>query len=194
LRLFVALELPLAIRTALRELGGRLRPLAGQSKWTQGDSGHLTLKFIGEVEASKLDAIKAALALIRRPERVRVCFRGLGFFANRHRLVLFANVVESPALAGITAEMERALEPLGIPAETREYRPHVTLARIEQRNGLQELMAETRKLKASEFGSAEYREFDLMESELRPEGALHTCLERFAFAPAATAMTPERTP
>ena len=196
MRLFVALEIPAAVGTALRELGARLRPLANRCKWTQGDSGHLTLKFIGEVDAGKLGEIKAALAQIRRTERIEVAFRGLGFFTNRHRVVLFANVEESAALAGIAAEMERALEPLGIPRETREYRPHVTLARIEHGKGhsLQELMREAGKLKAMEFGRAEYGEFDLMESTLRPEGALHTRLERFTFAPAPAGAAQGRRP
>jgi 2'-5' RNA ligase len=192
MRLFVAHELPSTVRVALGEVSARLRPRAGRGvRWTDPAGIHLTLKFIGEVEAASVEAIRAALAGIRAENSVAVAFRGLGWFPNaRHPRVLWAGVEAGNGLAELAAEIERVLEPLGIARESRKFEPHLTLARIKSEEGLDELRREAERLGAPEFGHATYSEFDLMESRLRPQGAVYTRVERFPFTtpvPAARA-------
>ena len=187
IRLFVALELPSAVRAALRALASRLRPAAGGGvRWTDPDGIHLTLKFIGEIETARLDAVRAALAGVHAAQPVEVLFRGVGWFPNaRHPRVFWAGVEEDArrgALAALAAEVERALEPAGIAPESREFRPHLTLGRIKPEAHVEGLRREAERLGTPEFGRADYAEFDLMQSTLRPQGALYTRLERFAFA------------
>jgi len=183
-RLFVALELPPAVRAALGEVSARLRPRAGRGvRWTDPAGIHLTLKFIGEIEAAAVQAIRRALAGIRADNSVEVAFRGLGWFPNaRHPRVLWVGVEARSGLGELAAEIERVLEPLGIARETRKFQPHLTLARIISEEGLGELRQEAERLGAPEFGRAAYSEFDLMESRLRPQGAVYTRVERFPFA------------
>jgi RNA 2',3'-cyclic 3'-phosphodiesterase len=186
MRLFVALEIPATVRDEFARLSARLAPLAPHVRWTALDNTHLTLKFIGEVEASRETEIKAALSPIRRPQPIRVVFRGLGFFMTRHHIVLFGNVEESASLTALAGEVGTALHPRGVPSEHREYRPHVTLARIQNDASVKGLMTEVRKLGGLELGVAEFHEFFLIQSTLRPQGAEHTRLARFAFAPPGT--------
>lgn len=196
MRLFVALELPPAVRAALGEVSSRLRPrpaAAGRGlRWTDPAGIHLTLKFIGEIEAAAVEAIRGALAGIRAENPVEVAFRGLGWFPNaRHPRVLWAGVEAGSALAELAGEIERVLEPLGIARETRKFEPHLTLARIKSEEGLDELRREAERLGAPEFGRAAYSEFDLMESRLRPQGAVYTRVERFPFAVSVAAARAE---
>jgi len=181
MRLFVAFEIPANVRDEFARLSARLAPLAPHVRWTATDNTHLTLKFIGEVEESRETEIKAALAPLRRPQPIRVVFRGLGFFITRHRIVLFGNAEESAALTALAADVEGALHPVGVASETRAYRPHVTLARIQNDASVNGLMTEVRKLGGVDFGVAEFHEFFLVQSTLRPQGALHTPLARFPF-------------
>lgn len=187
MRLFVALELPPQVRAALGEIGNRLRPAAAPGvRWTNPGGIHLTLKFIGEVPADKMDRIRAALAAVHAPRAVSAVFRGLGWFPQaRHPRVLWAGVEAGGELAELAASIERALEPLGVARESREFRPHLTLARIKEEGGLDGLRQEVERLGTPELGNACYREFDLMESTLRPQGAVYTQLARFHFVPAA---------
>jgi len=192
IRLFVALELPAAVRAALGEIEARLRPTAGSNvRWTDPNGIHLTLKFIGEIPTKQVEAIRSALAGIRAARPVETAFRGIGWFPNARRPRVFWAGVEGGAnLAALAAEIEGALEPLGIARESREFQPHLTLARIKSDDGLDGLRREVERLGAPEFGRATYAEFDLMQSTLNRGGSIYTRIERFSFAagvPAARA-------
>lgn len=193
MRLFVALEIPASVRGALGEVSARLRPRAGRGvRWSDPSGIHLTLKFIGEIEAGAVQRIRGALAGIHRDHPVEVVFRGLGWFPTaRHPRVLWAGVEGGSGLAELAGEMERVLEPLGIARESRNFQPHLTLARVKSEAGLDDLRRETERLGAPEFGRTTYSEFDLMESRLRPQGAVYTRVERFAFAVSAAAARAE---
>jgi RNA 2',3'-cyclic 3'-phosphodiesterase len=187
MRLFVALEIPAAIRAALADVASRLRAHAGRGvRWTDPAGIHLTLKFIGEVEASRLEPIQSALAGVHSPGTVEAAFRGLGWFPNPRRpRVLWAGVQASEGMPALVREIEGALEPLGIAREAREFQPHLTLARIKPEENVADLQKHAEPLGAADFGRASYTAFDLMESKLRPQGAQYTRLARFTFATAA---------
>ena len=186
LRLFVALELPAEVRAALGAIAARLRAAGGHGvRWTDPNGIHLTLKFIGEIEAERLGAIRGALAGVHSAHAMEATFRGTGWFPNaRHPRVLWAGVEAGPELAALAAEVECVLEPAGIAREGREFRPHLTLARIKPEARVEGLRHEAERLGVPKFGRASYTEFDLMQSTLRPQGAVYTRVERFAFATA----------
>jgi len=186
IRLFVALELPGEVRAALGALSSRLRAKTGNSvRWVDPASLHLTLKFIGELDSGRLSAIQAALAAIRLPEPVLVVYGGAGTSRFPHPRVFAVGVQGSPPLRELAGAIDRALLPAGVPAEAREFFPHLTLARLKSGEESAFLRSEGQKLGVTEFGRASYAEFDLMQSTLRPQGAVYTRVERFAFAATA---------
>jgi RNA 2',3'-cyclic 3'-phosphodiesterase len=194
MRLFIALEIPANVRAALGEISAKLRSQAGRGvRWTDPRGIHLTLKFIGHVEEARVEAIRGALAGVHAAQAVEAAFRGLGWFPNaRHPRVIWAGVEAGASIPALATEIERALEPLGIARESREFRPHLTLARIQEERikeekGLDGLRQEVERLGAPEFGRATYTDFDLMQSKLRPQGAEYTRVERFPFAPSLQA-------
>lgn len=99
--------------------------------WPRGSSPvkderlHLTLHFIGQAARERLPAIRVALQTSIEPfaltfTRAETWPRGL--------VVLSAN--DTPAaLAQLHATLADSLRRLGLPVETRRFRPHVTLAR-----------------------------------------------------------------
>ena len=139
MRLFVALEIPPAVRENLAGLIRDLRAIAPQPKWVRVENLHITLKFIGEVADTKLEAIRQALGEVRSEAPVTLDFRGLGFFPNeKYPRVFWAGMEASANLKGLAADIDRAMEKLGIPREQRPFSPHLTLARF-QPPGLPEL-------------------------------------------------------
>jgi 2'-5' RNA ligase len=183
-RLFVALDFPDAVRQALRELIARLKPACHGAKWARPEAMHITLKFIGEVDAEKLEPIRSALAPVHSTEPVDMQFRGLGFFPNERRpRVLWCGVEASPNLAELAASVERALVPLGIPAESRDFVPHLTLARFNadggSRGDLEALVRAAGELKSYDFGRTRETEFYLIESMLKPAGAEYKRWKKF---------------
>ncbi|PYU04893.1 MAG: RNA 2',3'-cyclic phosphodiesterase [Acidobacteria bacterium] len=183
MRLFVALEIPAAVRENLAALIRELRPLAPQAKWVRAEKLHVTLKFIGEVPAQKAGAIRAALARLRGEGMLELRFRGLGFFPNEKRPRVFWAGIESGAgLAQLAAEIEASLAPLGIAPEERAFTPHLTLARFPTPGLPEELRAAVRENNSRDFGELRATEFRLVESRLKPAGAEYTSLATFPLA------------
>ena len=190
MRLFVALEIPAAVRDNLAALINDLRAADAASsknkaRWVRPENLHVTLKFIGNVDAGKLDAIRAALAEVRSASAVELHLRGLGFFPNENRpRVLWTGMEALPNLATLAADMDARLEKLGIPRETREFSPHLTLARFDPPGISEKLRAAALENATREFGVVRTGEFHLFESKTRPTGAEYTRLSSFCFAKA----------
>lgn len=181
-RLFVAIDLREEIRQAIRELIAYLQPLAKNARWVRPEGMHITLKFIGYVEEDQLDLIRAALAPIRSPQSVDLRFRGVGFFPSEKRpRVIWCGIKAPPNLAPLAKEIEDALEPLGIAPESRDFVPHLTLARFNEPIKMPKLVAATAEMQDREFGAARETEFHLFESILRPSGAEYRRLATYPF-------------
>ena len=187
MRLFVALEIPAAVRENLAALMDELRAADAASakniaRWVRPENLHVTLKFIGNVDGGKLDAIRAALAEVRSESGVELRFRGLGFFPNDKRpRVFWAGIGASANLVPLANEIDARMEKLGIPRETRELAPHLTLARFDPPGISEALRAAAQKNSAREFGALRTGELHLIESKTHPTGAEYTRLSSFAF-------------
>jgi 2'-5' RNA ligase len=99
--------------------------------------------------------------------------------------VLWCGVQATPNLAELAAAVEQALEPLGFARETRTFSPHLTLARLEPGDALEDLARAADALKSYDFGSARESEFHLFESVLKPSGAQYSKLAAFRFVEGA---------
>jgi RNA 2',3'-cyclic 3'-phosphodiesterase len=183
-RLFVALEIPSTVRQNLATLLNSFRAITKEAHRVRAENLHVTLKFLGEVDEAKVDAVRNALGVIRSDKAVALEFRGLGFFPNeKHPRVFWAGMEASPNLKTLAGDIEGGMEKLGIPREKREFSPHLTLARFERPRlpeALRKLIADNQQ---REFGSLRTNEFHLIHSRLKPTGAEYTTLVTFQFAP-----------
>jgi 2'-5' RNA ligase len=189
-RLFVALEIHTEVRDSFAALINELRAAdssfsKNRARWVRPENLHITLKFIGHVDNGKLEAIRAALDEVRFDGPVEMQFRGLGFFPNAKRpRVFWAGMETSPILAPLATEIDARLKKLGILSETKEFAPHLTLARFDPPGISDGLSAIAQQNLTREFGAARTGEFHLFESKTRPSGAEYTRLSSFSFAPA----------
>jgi RNA 2',3'-cyclic 3'-phosphodiesterase len=196
IRLFVALEIPDEIRNRFADLIAQLKPKCPAAKWVRPESLHVTLKFIGQAREEKLSVIKSSLATIHSPRPIDMHFGGLGFFpSEKHPRVFWCGAEISPNAAPLAAEIDRALETLGIPLETREFKPHLTLARLNSEDRhppsrsqecLVAITAAAGQSASKSFGATRTSEFHLFESKLKPSGAEYICLQTFRFAEATS--------
>lgn len=180
MRLFVALDLAAGVRRALAELIATLRPKSSGASWVNAENLHVTLKFIGHIESGKLTAIQEALSTVHSPQVVGLQFRGMGFFPNEfHPRVIWCGVASSPNLAALAADIDRALEPIGIEREGKHYTPHLTLARFKTEVGVPDLVNAANEMKSYDFGEASETSFHLYESLLKPSGAQYNRLATY---------------
>ncbi|MGI8932236.1 MAG: RNA 2',3'-cyclic phosphodiesterase [Sphingomicrobium sp.] len=127
-RLFVALRPPREIRSiCLNSTADGPRGWA----WQDESQLHVTLRYIGEVERPLAEDIAAMLSTLHaRP--VELGLRGVGFFDQGPRGVLFARAIPREPLAAIHSKIDRALIGVGLAPERRAFLPHITLARRRQ--------------------------------------------------------------
>ncbi|RBP15468.1 2'-5' RNA ligase [Roseiarcus fermentans] len=124
-RLFTGLELPDAVAGAVALARGGVPG----ARWIGPADYHITLRFVGDVDAGVARDIAETLNEIRRPP-VDVRFDGLSWFGGDKPRALVVRVTPDPALVELQAEQERRMRRIGVPPETRNYTPHVTLARL----------------------------------------------------------------
>jgi RNA 2',3'-cyclic 3'-phosphodiesterase len=124
-RLFTGLELPAAV---VRQLALMRGGVVG-ARWLEPEDYHITLRFIGDIDAGAARDIDETLSDIRQPE-APIRFEGLSWFGGDKPRAIVAKVKPEPALMDLQAEQERRLRRIGVEPETRKYTPHVTLARL----------------------------------------------------------------
>ena len=136
MRLFVAAEIPASVRDTLGQVQTKLRQRiagAGQLRWVAPERIHLTLKFLGNVDASWGKELPAVVATaVRDQPAFDLGIGGLGIFPNaRAAKVLWVGLTgDLDALARLRDRVEEAMVGAGLPAEARPFRAHLTLARV----------------------------------------------------------------
>jgi RNA 2',3'-cyclic 3'-phosphodiesterase len=181
-RLFIAIEIPNAIRDALNTFLRELRAVAPSAKWVRAENLHVTLKFLGHTEPEKRIAIEQALKAIRSPQPVVLQIRGLGFFPNEKRpRVFWLGMDVSANLRPLAEDIDHATSRLGFSAENRPFAPHLTLARFDPPGLPAKLGVAVKQHAAVNFGSLTTSTFHLIESKLKPTGAEYTTLQSFPF-------------
>jgi 2'-5' RNA ligase len=132
LRLFVACELPADVKDALAGIQRDLRRAGGDGlRFVRPEGVHVTLKFLGNVEEGRVDAIVRALAGAIEPFELEVRPAGLGGFGGSGLRVVWVGLQGDVAgLAALARRVEEALGPLGFAPEGRPFAAHLTLARV----------------------------------------------------------------
>ena len=164
-RLFVAVWPPPEVLDVLAALPRAERPGV---RWTTRDQWHVTLRFLGQADPTE------AVEAVRRIEGA-CCEAALG--PRPGRLGRSALVLPVTGLAALAAEVERATEAIGRPPAAREFRGHLTLARLKGQAacGLTDMVVGARWTVAG---------VTLVESRLHPQGARYEVLEEVALQPA----------
>jgi RNA 2',3'-cyclic 3'-phosphodiesterase len=138
---------------------------------------HVTLKFLGEQDERLVGDICGALESVApRHRALSVETTGLGAFPNfRRPRVVWVGMTGEKALQSLARDVDEALAPLGIAAETRAFQAHVTLGRV--KGDLAKAEAEAvAAAAAARVGSRSFavEAVDLMRSELGPGGSRYS--------------------
>ena len=197
LRAFVAVPLPEAVTAFLDRLAGRIRAAGLHGRWVPPGNIHLTLKFLGDIDAATVDPLSAALAgAVRGCAPIRLAPAGLGVFPRprRARVLWMGLTGDLEALAGLQARVEAAAEQLGHPRERRPWTGHLTLARARNEFDPQRLVDILQTHGAFRAPSFHADCLVLYRSVLSPGGAGYHPLARLALGEGGAALQTGGTP
>jgi 2'-5' RNA ligase len=185
LRVFCAVELPAAVRAAAAAHVARLRRdfHGARASWPRPASLHVTLKFLGEIETARVEALSsAARAAAAALAPFELSVEGAGTFpASGAARVLWLGIRdETGQLARLQRQLEDECEAAGFRRESRAFKPHLTLARLRPST---DALAVSEAHRRTPFGPHRFRASELvvLRSELAPGGSRYTPLSRHAF-------------
>lgn len=196
-RTFIAIEFPNeVIRSLQRFCQGLRTDLERQQldrvlRFVTPRNIHLTLRFLGDTTPEQVETISAELTkLVSAQPAFDLTLRGLGCFPSKHQPNLLWTDVQCPSnqLSRLQPPIEALARTVGFAAETKAFKPHITVARVERSAS----SAEVRRLgswldqmlgsKTVHEWSASFQaqEISFVESNLQPGGSQYSSLGKFA--------------
>lgn len=183
LRLFVAIELPGEVLTALNTLQHELQRDAALARlrWVRPEGIHLTLKFLGAVPAELKPDIEAAVSrAVVDVAPIELRLGKLGTFGTKRTpRVLWVDVAgDVERLSKLQAQVEHEMAQLRFATENRRFSPHLTLVRVPPERASEAAGPLAHVIENREAPGAAFvaKELALMKSDLRPTGAVYTQL------------------
>ena len=190
LRTFIAIELSEPLAAAIGRVQAQLKrgmPPRGV-KWAATEGIHLTLKFLGETPRSRIPEIVAALKVVCAGfPAFEFTVEGRGCFPNfrRPRVIWVAVREPSQTLGRVQAAIEEQIAALGWPTEARPFSPHLTLGRVARsayRPTEAAIGQAVERAVVERIGVQRVTAVSLVQSDLRPTGAVYTVLARAMLA------------
>jgi RNA 2',3'-cyclic 3'-phosphodiesterase len=181
LRLFVAVDLPSELRSEVEGLMGQVH----NARWANPRQLHITLRFMGDTPDDALPAIRAGLARVKQ-DCFHLQLRGVGVFPERgsgrgrnQPKVLWLGIEPATELANLKRGIDAAL---GGELAQKPFSPHLTLARFSRPpDGTLSVFLADRQRYCSPVWPV--TSFQLYQSTLRPEGAVHAIVASYPLAP-----------
>lgn len=180
MRLFVALQPPLALQAEMVRAIDTLQRIKHKGiTWVPPENLHLTVNFIGEVADHRVDALKNLIsAQASKLKAIRLKAEGITLFPDKFpRLIWVQLVGEEKDLQLVHRQLLSSMRQLGIDADTKKLKLHVTLGRIKAQQSPEfERRVLTHEMKSEELY---WDTLALYRSTLRPEGPRYDIIEQY---------------
>ena len=177
IRTFIAIEIPGNIISKIRELQEGIKVYGLKIRWVRSENIHLTLKFLGDVEAVKVGEIAEAISkTVKGYTPISLKAKGIGVFPGikRPRVLWVGLTGQLEALVRLQKTLDENLKLLGFPGEKRPFKGHLTMGRIKERIDVKkfgDVLMAFRRFESETFTAGR---LILYKSELKPSGALYT--------------------
>ncbi|OGL47409.1 MAG: 2'-5' RNA ligase [Candidatus Schekmanbacteria bacterium RBG_13_48_7] len=181
---FIAVELPDQSRVVIEKTQNALKNMPGYLNWVKPSSIHLTLKFLGQTPKSSIESITKTLNnVVQGTTPFNLFLEGVGVFPNlrRPRVVWIGLKGDIDMLKNLQKQVESAMQQLGFEPENREFKPHLTLARIKSGKGDHHWERIIQKTVVENSPPIRVSSFYLFQSILKPTGAQYNKLACFSF-------------
>lgn len=191
-RIFTAIDISQPARQKVSDYIETLRREFSNIRagWEKAEKLHLTLKFLGDIDEKQLkdleNAVLNSVNVFSKSENIanfKVQISDTGVFpAKRNAKILWLGLHdESENLAKINQVLEAECEKIGFEREKRNFKPHLTIARLREPHKSRNLVE---KHLENAFEPVEFTvsEIVIYESKLLPTGSIYRKLRSFEFS------------
>jgi 2'-5' RNA ligase len=133
LRTFLAIDFPSHIIEKINRIQKSLNKLGSSNiRWVKPENIHLTLKFLGEIELSRIQQIKNDMDVISNEyQPFHIKLKGIGAFPHwRQPRIIWIGIDKSETLILLANQLEMNMRSLGCQHEKRPFSPHLTIGRF----------------------------------------------------------------
>jgi 2'-5' RNA ligase len=190
MRTFIAVEPPDAVRKELGSLTGRLRTHLPDVRWVNPWNIHLTLRFLGEIDHARIQALEAAVTqAASQLGPFELVVGSLGFFGDQASPRVIWLGLENPTqLVRLAEGVEKEVVEAGFGRTDKPFKPHLTLARVKKRLASSPNWERIRGELPEKWPAWPVEEVCIIKSTLTPGGPVYetlvSCaLKREAYAP-----------
>lgn len=186
MRIFVAMKLP---DTVINTIGRVQEKLAGHRlkvRWVKAENVHLTLKFLGDVDAHLFDDIAASVTeAVDGMAPFHLSVKGSGVFPNirRARVIWLGVSGQVAALNELQKSVEKKLSGIGFPRARRRFTGHLTLGRSKGAIDASRLSMALDECRTFESETFIIDKVIIFKSDLKSTGAVYTKLRTVSLAP-----------
>jgi 2'-5' RNA ligase len=185
-RIFVAIDISDKARASVADYIENLRRHFAQIRvgWERAEKLHLTMKFLGDIDETRLEnLIEAVENTARQVSDFKLQISSTGVFPSlkKARILWLGLEDEKGSLRNLNEILEVECEKLNFAKEKRDFKPHLTIARLREPHKSLELVRAhvENDFKTSSF---DVNEVIVFQSELQTSGSLYTPLYRRSFS------------
>jgi 2'-5' RNA ligase len=184
IRCFIAIRLPHNVQEHISAYIKDLKKLSHDIRWTKAENIHLTIKFLGEIPADRVDAVQKALYPVGHQfSQFSLIVSRAGCFPGKKNPRVFwlgmEQGKENPLFA-IHEWIEDQLIKLDFEKEKRRFSPHLTIGRLRARRPV-DFSAVFNFFENQPFGPIRFavENIFLMQSYLKSSGAEYQIIEAY---------------
>ena len=175
IRLFIAWPLSHEAEQELGRIGFLLKPKGGRVSWVAPKNIHLTARFLGDTDEKLVGSLKDVIDRVAGASHATtLTIDKLGAFPDMKRpRVIWAGLAgDTSSLQATVDQIERAVCELGFDPESKKFRPHLTLARVKDTQGIEALTIAIQQFRPSPVAVVLDR-LVLFKSTLTSQGAIY---------------------
>lgn len=150
-------------------------------KWVDPTNMHITLKFFGETNETRIHEIVQAVQNISNVTATfQLSVNNIGIFGSSYKpRVIWCEIEDNGDIKDLASGLSGEFEKIGFPDDRQNFVPHLTLGRIKELKHKRSFQTRIDQFKALYFQQFVVNELFLFESVLSKTGPVYVVKERF---------------
>ena len=178
IRLFIAIEIPDAVKDQVEDLVKKFKKTRTDIKWVCPENIHITLKFLGYTTVNRLDEVQDGLQeAVDTIQPFQLGLQRVGAFPDLNRPRVFWIDIDQgqETLMALQQHVEKALSLRQFVREERPFLPHLTIGRVRSPRGLRAL---TEQIQSVTFKTQVFSvdRVVVVKSDLQSAGPIYTVM------------------